>query len=302
MLTPEVEALIAIAYAEGYKQFGDLGLDLHTFTQRILSILHKHLGPSPSKTAAMVFVKELRGPDLYLASACAQHSLGRSGPGDAAADEKANLAWKTFDSLYKNYIRNLSHLFYRGGFVADDLADNILADMFLMDRSGISRIASYDGRSSLSTWLRVVLCNRAINASRRSGHISQKRELQPDTPDEQSVAKVELTVLAQRYLPAIEDSLIEACRNLSPRERLILLWRYEESRPLGQIARLLGIHQSNVTRQLERLQRRLREEVMATLSTRHGLSRAAIEECLADIVDNPGYAVSFLDIVKNSRK
>ena len=117
-------------------------------------------------------------------------------------------------------------------------------------------------------------------------------------PDAPALANIELTVRAERYGTALEDSLALACRELTPRERLMLLWRYQDGLQLGQIAGLLGIHQSNVTRQLERMQTKLRDDVIAILSSKHGLSRLAIQECLEDIVENPRHEISILDFVR----
>lgn len=302
MLAPGLDAIIANAYSEGFMRFGDLGLDLDTFADRIYSIIRKYLGPSPSKNAVITFVKGLHGGDLYLATACARHGLG----GDAAErkdfpEGQASVAWKAFENTYKTYIHSLARFFHRSGFIADDLADSILADLFLPERSGASRIASYSGRSSLSTWLRVVVCNRAVNALRSNNHVAQTRELQREIPDQPSLATVESTLRARRYGPALEDAFAVACRTLTPRQRLILLWRYEQGLQLGQIGRLLGIHQSNVTRQLERMQSHLRKEVIRILSSKHGLSRSAIQECLNDIVENPVHSLSILDVIRNTK-
>jgi RNA polymerase sigma factor (sigma-70 family) len=174
-----------------------------------------------------------------------------------------------------------------------------MADLFLPDRSGCSRIASYDGRSSLGTWLRVVVCNRVINAQRCTAS-AKSTDLQPELPDGSALTRIEATVRARRYGPAIKDSMASACGTLTPRERLMLLWRYEDGLQLGQIAQLLGIHQSNVTRQLERVQGKLRDEVASILSAKHGLSRSAIQECLEDIVENPRHQVSILEFVKTA--
>src|SRR5262249_33513666 len=163
--------------------------------------------------------------------------------------------------------------------------------LFLPDRSGNIRIASYDGRSSLGTWLRGVICNRAINAQRCSA-TAKSTELKPELPDAPALANIESTVRARRNAAEVEGGGAWACRALTPRERLMLLWRYQDGLQLGQIARLLGIHQSNVTRQLERVQGKMRDHVTTVLSTRHALSRLAIEECLEDIVENPRGAVS----------
>ena len=303
MSAPRLDAIIANAYSDGYARFGDLGLDLKTFTDRIHSIVRKYLGPSPSQSEVITFVKGLRGSDLYLASACAQHGLGGGlKTREGFSEDEASKAWRVFENTYKSYIHSLARFFHHSGFIADDLADNILADLFLPERSGVSRIASYSGRSSLSTWLRVVVCNRVVNALRSSSHASRAGELHLEIPDHRSSANVESVLRARTYGPALEVAFAFACRTLTARQRLILLWRYEQGLQLGQIGRLLGIHQSNVTRQLERMQSQLRNEVIRILSTKYGLSLAAIQECLQDIVDNPVHKVSILDVIKSIKE
>ncbi|HXB21633.1 MAG TPA: sigma-70 family RNA polymerase sigma factor [Candidatus Solibacter sp.] len=293
LLKLEFDALVASAYSEGRARFGELGLDLSAFSTRISSILKKHLGSSPAPSEIIAFVKALHGRDLYLATACAQCSPG----GKNGSGEYAGAAWKMLESTYKGFVCDLVRFSYRPGFASQDLADSIVTDLFLPDRSGASRIASYDGRSSLSTWLRVIVCNRAINAQRCSAN-AKSTEMQPDVPDEPALEKIEMTVRARRYGEALEDALASACRALTPRERLVLLWRYEDGLQLGQMAKLLGIHQSNVTRQLEKMQGKLRDDVVAILSSKHRLSRSAIEECLEDVIENPRHSISILEVIK----
>jgi DNA-binding CsgD family transcriptional regulator len=117
-------------------------------------------------------------------------------------------------------------------------------------------------------------------------------------PDAPALQNIEMTLRARRYRDVLKDALSWACSRLTPRERLILLWRYEDGLQLGQIAKLLGIHQSNVTRQLERIQSTLRDNVVAVLSTKHNLSTLAINECLEDVVDNPQHEILILDFIK----
>lgn len=299
MLPPlELDSVIASAYYEGRTRYGDLGLELSAYATRIKSILKKHLGSSPDPAEAVAFAKALHGADLYLATACAQCSPGNSSNNSNGIQAaQAASAWKILETRYKGFVYDLVRFFYRPSFISQDLADNIIADLFLPDRTGTSRIASYDGRSSLSTWLRVIVCNRSINAQRCTTN-SKSTDIQPEMPDEPALQSIEMTLRARRYREALEDSLGCACRKLTPRERLILLWRYEDGLQLGQIAKLLGIHQSNVTRQLERMQSKLRDQVIAILSTKHGLSRSAVKECLEDIIENPAHEVSILELIK----
>jgi RNA polymerase sigma factor (sigma-70 family) len=298
----ELDSLISGAYLEGQTHFGELGLDLPTYSARINSILAKHLGLSSNPKESASFVKALHGRDLYLTTACAKHSPGKSVNGSTnGSTEHADAAWKALELNYKTFVYDLVRFFYRPGFVSQDLADNIIADLFLPDRSGVSRIASYDGRSSLSTWLRVIVCNRSINAQRCSAN-SKCTDIQPEMPDKPALLNIEMTLRARRYRACLKDALARACNALTPRERLVLLWRYEDGLQLGQIAKLLGIHQSNVTRQLERMQNRLRDNVIAVLSTKHGLSGLAINECLEDVVCNPRHEISILDFIKQQQR
>jgi RNA polymerase sigma-70 factor, ECF subfamily len=292
----ELESVISNAYLEGQTQFGDLGLDLSAYRDRIKSILVKRLGSPPDPQTSVVFAKSLHGCDLYLATACAKHGPNNSSNTNGSAAH-ADAAWKTLELNYKAFVYDLVRFFYRPSFVSQDLADNIITDLFLPDRAGMSRIASYDGRSSLSTWLRVIVCNRSINAQRCSAN-AKSTDIPADLTDKPALQNIELTLRARRYRDALEDALGGACRVLTPRERLILLWRYEDGLQLGQIAKLLGLHQSNVTRQLERMQGKLRERVVVILSDKHGLSGSAINECLEDAVDNPRNEISILDFIK----
>ena len=299
LLNSELEPIINTGYSEGRVRFGDLGLDLSTYAGRIYSIVQKHLGAAPTPQAAVEFTANLHGSDLYLATACAQHSPGSpTGDQSAPSCDHASTAWKTLEKTYKGFICDLVRFCYSSSFAAQDLADNVLADLYLPDRSGASRIASYDGRSSLSTWLRVVVCHRAINARRCSASV-KNTDIECDILDAPALSSIELSLRAKRYSKVLSDSLELACSRLTPRERLILLWRYEDGLQLGQIARLLGIHQSNVTRQLERMQGKLRDEVIKILSQKHHLSRPAIKECIHDIIENPRHGISILDLIKD---
>jgi RNA polymerase sigma factor (sigma-70 family) len=297
-LNSNLELSIADAYAEGRARFGDLGLTFEIYANRVLSVAEKCLGTLSSDDATSKFVKDLHGRDLYLATACAQESLGlASATSGSLPGSQAGMAWKTLDRTYRTFINDLARLFFRNSFQARDLADNVLPDLFLPDRHGNSRIVSYDGRSSLSTWLRVIVCNQAINARRRSSY-SQCTEITADIPDLPAWRKMDDVVRFHRYQEPLKDSLAGACQVLNPRERLILLWRYQEGLQLGQIAQLLGIHQSNVTRQLERLKIRLRKEVVSRLSAKHRLSGQAIQECLRDLVEKPIYTIGIMDFLK----
>jgi hypothetical protein len=59
----------------------------------------------------------------------------------------------------------------------------------------------------------------------------------------------------------------------------------------GQIGRLFGLHQANITRQLGRVQAKIRQSFESTLIHKYKLGQAAIDECLSEIAENPAYSI-----------
>lgn len=297
LLGPDLAETIASGFSDGLTYFGDLGIDLGFYRQRIENIVTKHLGPGSEPAGIVAFVGRLHRRDLYLAAACAKAGVDAT---EGVVTVHSSMAWNAFADRYKGFIESLLRCSASRNFLRQDLADDLLADLFLPDQSGRSRIASYDGRSSLASWLRVVIANRAINAQRSPA--GQSQPMEQEIPDVPAFRTLEQVISAGKYGAILSDSLTEACRRLTPTESLILLWRFEDNLQLGRIGQLLGIHQSSVTRRLERIYGKLRKHVYTVLSVRHGMSDAAIHDCLEDIADNPHHRFSILDFIRSSNK
>jgi len=278
-------ATISEDFCTGQNYYGDVDISLDVFTDYVWGIACKHLSASPDEPTVINFTKKLYLLDLYLAS------------GSVHKKEKA---WATFDVRFRKFITDLVRFCYRHGTDNEEIADSVLVSLYFNDRSGRQRIASYDGRSSLGTWLRVIVINRAIND--RNERKASSYDDVGDIPDCRAITNLESNVRAQRYGRILSDSLARALCGITAKERLMLLWRYDENLQLGEIAALMGIHQSNVTRQLLRLQARLRESVIQAMATQHGMSSSAIQECLADVVDNPQVSIPLMSLIKQLPK
>ena len=270
------EGLVDLAYREGFACHGDLSMDREVFRSHVLKVLEKHLGAPPPEAAAARFMGQLHTNDLYLAAACAQ---------------RHDQAWKRFYEIYRKCVKDLAASVSPSWDAARELAANILGDLFMPDRSGRPRIASYDGRSSLTSWLRVIVSNHAINERVRKDNTGLDLAIISESAYASGSEAVESAVRANRYQKLVSSALKAACESLTDHERLVLLLRYDEELRVGRVARLLGVHACTVTRQLDRIQEKLRENVVSTLASKHLLNPAEIEECLTDLTENPSHSI-----------
>ena len=270
-----LNVLAGRAYLAGAACHGDLGLEPERYARRLLSVAKKRLGASLSEGSALVLINGLHTSDLYLTFACAKPS---------------DTAWERFDHLYQAFISRVAKRCMFNPDAARAVSDSILGRLFLPDASGRSRIASYEGRCSLAAWVSAVINNKALNAHRRYKDLESLESL-PDIPDHAVLRKIEAVVRAHRYESSVRDSFIGASESLSDRERLVLSLRYEDGLKCIEIAGILGVHPSTITRQLPQICEKLKDETVSILASKHRLNSTAIEECLDDIRENSSYSM-----------
>jgi RNA polymerase sigma-70 factor len=279
-----LDDVIAATFAEAVRLHGHLGLTLEQWQARVASILRKCESDTDRGTAARL-VERLHAGDLYLATACA---------------ERHDNAWRRFECLYKVYVQDLVRCLVHNSVQALDLGEGLLVDLFLPDRTGQSRIASYDGRSSLATWLHVIVTHRVTNERVRKWNTIDRPGTLPEIADESSMREFDANMRAARYGRAIVESLRSACEGLTSHESRMLAWRYERGLMLDEIARMLSIHPSTVCRQLDRVQERLRRDVVDMLASRFGIPLAAIQELLRDVAENGTVSVPLLHVISRA--
>src|SRR6185369_971159 len=118
-------------------------------------VVEKHFGISAPNSEALALCKTLYLNDLYLALSCSGNS---------------DVAWRRFSLLYEKHIKEIARFACSTADCSRDLADSITGHIFMPGSSGQSRIASYDGRCSMSTWLRAVVKHRAIDEADRKSN------------------------------------------------------------------------------------------------------------------------------------
>jgi len=271
-------ALVRKAYSDGYACHGDVGLELEEFESHLIFIKEKLCGAGPLPPAQLIdLFRRLCAADLYLAVACAQGS---------------DRAWQVFDARYRNYLHDVARHSGLPPYVAQSLAENVLGDLYMPDRSGRCRIASYDGRASLAAWLAVIVSRRAINERKRRSYLAAVPLPRGwDVADDSPSRRVEATIRFNRYRLAILDSYRAAIESLDERQRLIVALLYKDERSAKEVAAYLAVSPSTITYHTRQIWKQLRAGIISRLVNEHNLCPAAIDECLSEALENPQHSL-----------
>jgi RNA polymerase sigma-70 factor (ECF subfamily) len=218
----------------------------------------------PSVEEQVTFLRTLHAEELVLARAC------------AAGDEGA---WEKFIVTYRETIYHAAYGIAGSDSVGRELADSLYAELYgLRARDGERRspLLLYHGRGSLAGWLRSVLAQRFVDLHRKT-----HREVSLDEMAESAspLATTGESAPPERALSLIRQVVQQTLEGLAPDQRFILSAYYLDDRTLKQIASLLGVHESTVSRSLSRLTASLRKQIVKELQ-KAGISRREAEEIM----------------------
>lgn len=266
--TPLVSAMRR-AYQQGIEDHGEIGVTYQSLESRFLSIISKSNQPDGKGLSGIVLLKRLFTSDLYLATGCLSES---------------SAAWRRFDVLYHRRAFNIAFNILRSGDIARDLADELPALLLLPTGNGQSRLSSYEGRGSLSSWLAIVIRNAAVKMSNRKSNVVGDLDAASGLADPRIDPEQRLQV--EQLSALVTEAFKEASRVLTNHERVVLTLRYVHEVSFTQIARANRMRPSSITRKIERIHTKLRKGMVAHLSER-GLDQAEIEAHLSEVVNNP---------------
>jgi RNA polymerase sigma-70 factor (ECF subfamily) len=242
------------------------GLTLQSFEVVLEQVAGKYL-PEATPRQKLEFWRDLKLEELALARAC-------------AAGHEA--AWQAFLTRFREKLYDIARGITKEDSSARDLADSLYADLYgTSEREGrrVSRLNFYMGRGSLEGWLRTVLAQEFVNRYRKQKRLVSLEE-QAEEGVQFSAAPVGPTSPLDSRLGAALD---EALGLLTGEERLVLASYYLDDRTLTEIGRLVGVHESTISRRLEKMLKGLRKQVLAGLVSR-GMNRGQAEEALeADV-------------------
>ncbi len=241
-----------------------IGLTRESFSAILCDVGSKHATASPSESELRSFFLSLRIEELALARAC------------AAGNDPA---WEIFFTRFREKLHLAALRIAREDSAARELADTLYADLYgtnTRDGQRICKLASYTGRGSLEGWLRTVLAQEYVNRYRRTKRLVSL--------DEESEEGVQFRAPEPEPVPPAGDQRLaqatdEALAMLSAEDRTVLSAYYLDGRTLAEIARMLSVHESTISRKVDKLAKSLRKQIVASLA-RRGMSRRQAEEAL----------------------
>src|SRR3954463_3303276 len=259
--------------AEQYNQSeaSKFGISKEAFAGILAAVAAKYLAGGSSEKEASSFLAALRIQELVLARACSD--------GNEAA-------WEVFLTRFREPLYNAGRAIARDDATGRELADSLYADLYGMksaEGERRSKLDYYMGRGSLEGWLRTVLAQEFVNRYRSNKRLVSLEE-------EEEAGKQFVAVAAAPAVAGNEDAKLagatdEALRALDAEEKFILASYFLDDRTLAEIARMLNLHESTISRKLERSVKRVRSEILNAL-LKKGMSRRQAEEALeADVRD-----------------
>lgn len=242
------------------------GLTLQAFEALLDQVADKYM-PGADARQKLGFWRDLKLEELALARACA-----------AGYD----VAWQVFLTRFREKLYDIARGITKEDSSARDLADSLYADLYgTSEREGrrVSRLNFYMGRGSLEGWLRTVLAQEFVNRYRKTKRLVSLEEQAEDGVQFSAAQPGPSAPVDSRLAAALDEAL----GKLEGEDRLVLASYYLDNRTLTEIGRMVGVHESTISRRLERMLKGLRKQVIAGLVQR-GMNRSQAEEALeADV-------------------
>jgi RNA polymerase sigma-70 factor (ECF subfamily) len=229
--------------------------------QRILIDIAGQYAPGADDPELVKFLETLKVEELALARGC------------VAGHEKA---WEVFLTRYRMTLYGAAYSVAKEESVAKELADSLYAELYgLPKESGkrVSKLEYYKGRGSLDGWLRTVVAQEYVNRYRRTRHevsLEEKVEAGVQFPATGNAAVIQSG-------SSVEAATSKVLAGLEAEDRILLAAYFLDGRTLADIGRVLRVHESTVSRKLERLTVTLRKAIRRELVARGASGRQADE-------------------------
>jgi RNA polymerase sigma-70 factor (ECF subfamily) len=265
-LSTQVSAVVQEFAVQHYADSGaePFGIDQAGLAEILCGVVSQWDGAAEEPTVRG-FLTLLRLDELVLARAC------------AAGNDRA---WEVFLNRYRATLYESAYKIAKEESAARALADSLYAELYGVNEKGeqrASKLLYYQGRGSLQGWLRTVLAQEYVNRYR-----STRRETSLDAAldggQQFAAAEPDLNLTD----PRVESAATAELAALESEDRFLLAAYYLDRRTLAEIAKLQRVHESTISRKLERLTSGLRKRIRKRMM-QAGMSARQADEAMQDV-------------------
>ncbi len=253
-----VQAYAAAHYDESGA--GQFGIDVAGLAMMLAEVFAQRGAESESEAA----LASMKLEELTLARAC------------VAGNERA---WEIFLTRYRVTMYEAAYRIAHDEAAGRALADSLYAELYGLSERGevrVSKLQYYLGRGSLAGWLRTVLAQEYVNQYRRT-----KRETSLEAQVEEGKQFAATESQAQTSDPRVEAATAAELIALEAEERFLLASYFIDRHTLAEIAKVMGVHESTISRKLERTTTALRKRIRKRLMD-EGMSARQADEALQE--------------------
>lgn len=246
----------------GLSEANDVDLSVAAFSEALAAVGDRYLPSNATYYERISFYRKLHLQDFALAQSCA---LG------------IPAAWERFLERFSSRLYAAAMVISKNEQIARDLSDSLAGDLFASRKpfgEGLcSKMVSYSGRGSFEGWLKALLTHAYVDRYRSQcrvvsleNHIDILKGLCVSQNAERGKSDPRLDM-------AIQTAFIER----PPDERFLLAAYFFDGWTLAKIAKAVGIHESSVSRRMDRILYKLRRAINQRLQ-KAGMSPGQIEE------------------------
>ena len=189
-------------------------------------------------------------------------------------------AWEVFLTRYREPMYDAAYKIARDEATGRALADSLYAELYGLSERGqvrVSKLQYYLGRGSLVGWLRTVLAQAYVNQYRRTkretsleGAVEEGKQFAAREAEEQPPVDARLESATKTELAVLDAD-----------ERFILAAYFIDRHTLAEIAKVMGVHESTISRKLERATTGLRKRIRKRMMN-EGMSARQADEAMQD--------------------
>lgn len=207
----------------------------------------------------------LHAADMYLSCACLY-----SVPG-------------AHEAMESHYLRGLPHVLVRADLplsLAEEACLQLRERLFAAESGALPKIATYDGRGSLKSWLRVAALRTALSMKRRpdARTVALNDAVLCALPPQSSP---EIGFMKVYYQADVKAVLQELLLSLPTERSHVLRLHLLDELTLEEIGKIYRVNRSTVKRWLDDIRAHLLKDVRSRLRSRLGIADEELEQFIA---------------------